>query len=203
LFPPGERELSEFHGCSNCEKTKKLCAKSPQSIGNKQWSQAMRGRKPLPTHLRLLRGNPGKRAIPKHEIVPDSSPDVPAAPAHVSGYALEEWNRLAPQLHRFGLLTSVDLSPFAAYCLCYQRWRQAEEGLKALADRDPLTCGIVLKQGKHGIAVMNPLVYASARAAADMVRYAAEFGFTPAARARIAAGVSGPPMSGKFDGLLA
>jgi P27 family predicted phage terminase small subunit len=193
------RELGKFQTHSNC----KFCAKSSQIIGNKQWSQNMRGRKPLPTHLRLLRGNPGKRAIPQNEMMPDSSLDVPPAPVHVRGYALEEWNRLAPELHRFGLLTNVDLIPFAAYCLCYQRWRQAEEALRVMADRDPLTFGIIIKQGKDGIAGVNPLVYASARAAADMVRYAAEFGFTPAARARIAAGVSGQPMSGKFDGLLA
>jgi len=41
-------------------------------------------------------------------------------------------------------------------------------------------------------------------AAADMVRYASEFGMTPVARARLAAGPHGePPGGGKFDGLLA
>jgi len=35
-----------------------------------------------------------------------------------------------------------------------------------------------------------------------MVRYAAEFGFSPAAGARIAAGVYEPPPGGKFDGLI-
>jgi hypothetical protein len=35
-----------------------------------------------------------------------------------------------------------------------------------------------------------------------MIRYAAEFGLTPAARARVAGGIFGRAMSGKFDGLL-
>jgi phage terminase small subunit len=47
----------------------------------------------------------------------------------------------------------------------------------------------------------NPLVAIAANAASDMVRYASEFGLTPLARGRIAAGGGyGPP--GKFDGLL-
>jgi hypothetical protein len=36
-----------------------------------------------------------------------------------------------------------------------------------------------------------------------MVRYASEFGMSPAARARIAAGAGFEPPPGKFDGLLA
>ena len=36
-----------------------------------------------------------------------------------------------------------------------------------------------------------------------MLRFAGEFGLTPVARSRIAAGVYAPPNPGKFDGLLA
>jgi phage terminase small subunit len=50
----------------------------------------------------------------------------------------------------------------------------------------------------------NPLIKISADAASDMIRYAGEFGLTPVARSRLAAGVGGqPPGGGKFDGLLA
>jgi hypothetical protein len=38
--------------------------------------------------------------------------------------------------------------------------------------------------------------------AADMVRYAGEFGFSPAARARIAAGPGSVQPASKFDGLF-
>jgi phage terminase small subunit len=41
----------------------------------------------------------------------------------------------------------------------------------------------------------------AANAAKDMLRFAGEFGLTPVARARIAAGVYAQP-NGKFDGLL-
>ena len=51
----------------------------------------------------------------------------------------------------------------------------------------------------------NPLVQIAREAANDMVRYAAEFDFSPAARSRIAAGVGPftPPPGGKFEDLLA
>jgi phage terminase small subunit len=43
----------------------------------------------------------------------------------------------------------------------------------------------------------------AADAARDMMKFAAEFGCTPIARSRIAAGVGGqPPSPGKFDGFL-
>jgi len=50
-----------------------------------------RGRKPLPTSLKLLCGNPGKQKLPKGEPDPDSN--IPAPPAVLNDYAFEEWNR--------------------------------------------------------------------------------------------------------------
>jgi P27 family predicted phage terminase small subunit len=70
-----------------------------------------------------------------------------------------------------------------------------------MAERDGATRGLLVKR-LDGNAARNPLVKIAADAASDMVRYAAEFGFSPAARARIAAGVHAQP-DGKFDGLLA
>ena len=49
---------------------------------------------------------------------------------------------------------------------------------------------------------MNPLVSIARKHAADVIRYASEFGLTPVARTRLAAGGYGPLMLGKFDGLL-
>jgi len=45
----------------------------------------------------------------------------------------------------------------------------------------------------NGNAIQNPLVGTANKAAADMMRYAAEFGMTPSARTRIAA--EAPPES--------
>jgi P27 family predicted phage terminase small subunit len=70
-----------------------------------------------------------------------------------------------------------------------------------MSESDEFTKGMII-QAADGTPRTNPLVRISADAASDMLRYASEFGFTAAARARIAGGVSGPPTPSKFDGLL-
>jgi hypothetical protein len=38
----------------------------------------LRGRRPKPTAIRVLEGNPGKRAINRREPIPTGSPEPPA-----------------------------------------------------------------------------------------------------------------------------
>ena len=63
---------------------------------------------------------------------------------------------------------------------------QAERALMRLAEADKATGGLLIKTS-NGNAIQNPLVGIANKAAADMVRYAAEFGMTPSARSRIKA----------------
>jgi hypothetical protein len=51
-------------------------------------------------------------------------------------------------------------------------------------------------------AKRNPLVKIAADAGADMLRYTSEFGLTPIARTRLAAGGFEPPSTSKFAGLI-
>jgi len=88
----------------------------------------MRGRKPKPTHLKLLEGNPDKRAINGAE--PQPARGIPTCPAHLSPPAKAEWKRLAQDLHRIGLLTLVDRGALAAYCQSWGRWVEAERKLQ-------------------------------------------------------------------------
>jgi phage terminase small subunit len=85
--------------------------------------------RPVPTQLEILRANPGKEKLNKHEPRPMVPPQVPDAPAFLNGYARAEWDCVADELHRLRLLTVVDLQPLAAYCQAYGRWRTAEEAL--------------------------------------------------------------------------
>jgi phage terminase small subunit len=70
-----------------------------------------------------------------------------------------------------------------------------------MAAGDPRFNGLMIT-GSTGSYLGNPLVKIARNAAADMLRFAAEFGMTPRARSYLdAAGrLSGPS---KFDGLLA
>ena len=76
----------------------------------------------------------------------------------------------------------------------------AERAIAAMAANDQLTRGLMIKT-TIGNAVQNPLVGTANKAASDMVRYAAEFGLSPVARARLALSVLAPHKS-KFDGLV-
>ena len=61
-----------------------------------------KGRKPTPTHLRVLRGNPSGRPLNKAE--PEFAADVPLRPpAHLDAEAKRCWKRLAPELVRLKL----------------------------------------------------------------------------------------------------
>jgi P27 family predicted phage terminase small subunit len=164
----------------------------------------MPGPRPQPIALRLLRGNPSKRPV-RRGFEPPQPPEPPAPPPFLSGYALEEWHRVAPGLTLFGLLTELDVATLAAYCVAFQTWRQSEELLAQLADADEKAHGLLVR-GSKGQPRANPLLQIAREAASDMIRAATEFGFSPAARSRIALGIGGPfarPPASKFDGLLA
>lgn len=160
----------------------------------------MRGRKPTPTHLRLLQGNPANRPVNANEPRPPRPPDIPPAPSILTPEAREEWNRVAEEVYNLGLLTVVDVQVLAAYCQAYGRWARAERKLAKVAELDDRTEGLIIKSA-NGNFIPNPLIWIATSAARDMVRYAAEFGFTPSSRTRIAVGRAVETAS-KFGGLL-
>jgi len=143
-----------------------------------------RGRKPKPTHLKIVTGNPGRRPINREEAAPKPEPARPAPPEHLCPEAKEEWSRVAEELYPLGLLTRIDRGALAAYCQAYGRWVRAEKKIAGLIELNPLTDGLMIVT-KAGNAIQNPLVGIANKAMADMVRYAAEFGMTPSARSRI------------------
>jgi P27 family predicted phage terminase small subunit len=142
----------------------------------------------------MLRGNPGQYPLNVDEPQPLMFSSVPEPPAFLSGYAREEWYRITPELHRMRLVTLVDINSLAAYCLAYERLRTAEELAKVRG---------LMVQTRGGPFRINPLIALAERAAAQMVKYAAEFGLTPASRSRITAGIGESRKPTKFDGLLA
>lgn len=151
----------------------------------------MRGRKPIPTRLKLLSGNPGKRPI-QAEPTPAPGP-LPEAPAFLDPYGLEEWTRLAFGLHGLGLLSDLDVAVLAAYCTAYSLWRQ---GVEELVRRS----GDTLLRGVGGGVAANAELTRIVRQQGElMLRFASEFGLTPAARARLRIEPKKP--GGKFHGL--
>lgn len=157
-----------------------------------------RGPQPLPTQLKLIRGNPGREVLNRHEPQPRLAPDVPVAPDYLTPYAREEWDRIITEIYRLKLVTIVDVTALTAYCETYSLWRTAKDAIAAMAAHDTLTKGLMVKT-PNGVSA-NPLVSVAQSAARDLIRFAAEFGLTPVARSRInAIEAIG---AGEFEGLL-
>lgn len=155
---------------------------------------ATRGPKPTPTHLKLVKGNPGKRTLNKREARPP--PAEPMPPAWLSDDAKVEWGRQMGALMRCGLMTEIDRAAFAAYCQAYGRWAQAERAITKMGEKDLLTGALMIKTS-NGNAVQNPLVGTANRSMELMLRAAAEFGMTPSARSRIDVEIRDPAPASK------
>lgn len=144
---------------------------------------ATRGRKPTPTAIKVLEGNPGHR--PLNEREPKPLRKAPTCPKWLEPAAKKEWRRLAKQMEAIGILTDVDMAAFASYCQAFARWKEAEEFIT-----------------QHGTIVRTPSGYWQTVPQVSiaqtynkiMTKLAIEFGLTPSSRSRIIAGaeVTGP-----------
>ncbi len=138
------------------------------------WTADMRGRRPKPTRLKVLTGNPGKRPMNTHEPKPE--PAVPECPNELGPVARAEWDRLAGELGKLKILTALDRAALAAYCGAYALWAEATEAIQKY--------GTMVKS-PSGYPIQSPYVSIANRQAEIMMRIASEFGFTPASRSRI------------------
>lgn len=136
----------------------------------------MRGRKPKPTALKLLQGNPGRRKVNADEPAP--STEIPLDPPEsLEGVARDEWLRVAPVLHRNGLLTECDTDALVLYCTLFARWQEAERQLRVY--------GLIIKsKSNNGYPILSPFLSISNEASRQCQKLLAEFGLTPSSRSR-------------------
>lgn len=132
--------------------------------------------KPKPTALRILQGNPGKRPLPKGEPKPKVL--LPPCPKHLDAEARREWRRMGHKLLSLGLMTEIDRSSLAAYCIAWSRWVTAEEMIAK--------SGLIIK-APTGFLLQNPMLAIANRAMEQLMKLAVEFGMTPSARSRVKA----------------
>ena len=137
----------------------------------------MRGRKPLPSNVVRLRGNPGKRRLNHAE--PRPAPRLPTCPACLGEAARKEWRRLSKELGELGLLTGLDRGMLAAYCQAHALWVEAVASIERY--------GTMVKS-PNGYPMQSPYVAVANKQVDIMVRIAAEFGMTPSSRTRIRVG---------------
>lgn len=139
----------------------------------------MRGRKPKPTHLRILEGNPGHRAINDAEPVPVG--DLTDPPDWFTESQRNNWFTAlahAPQ----GLLRKLDSSTLAVWAIAADLHQRACE---AQARLDATTALPLLTKSPSGMAMQSPYVGIINRQAQIMLKAASELGFTPSSRSRV------------------
>ena len=135
----------------------------------------MRGRKPKPTAVKKLAGNPGKRPLNASEPRPPVPDAVPYAPRHLNCEGKKEWRRVTGMLMDVGLYTEFDRAALAAYCQAWGRWVVAE---RMCAEQGEI---LISPKGNH---YQNPLRWEANKAVDLMRRMMTEFGMTPSSRSR-------------------
>jgi P27 family predicted phage terminase small subunit len=134
----------------------------------------MRGRKPVSTHLKVLRGNPGKRALNRSEPMPAG--DLLDAPAWMSEGQKAGWDYAIENAPR-GLLKKLDRSVLVAWVVAEDLHRQAAGMVEKY--------GILTKTPATGAPMQSPYLPVVNKQAQIMLRAAEQLGFSPSARSRV------------------
>jgi P27 family predicted phage terminase small subunit len=151
----------------------------------------MQGRKPKPTALKLLAGNPGKRPLRLDEFKPYA--ELPKAPKHLKGEALKEWKRVTVELNRYQMISAIDRGALAMLCTCWGRYVQAEEMIEKAAVQAPGSFGMFVKT-PNNFAVQSPWLAVSNKAMEQYKVLCSEFGLTPSARSRMPVSTTQMPL---------
>lgn len=137
-----------------------------------------RGPAAKPTALKILEGNPGNRRLNDNEPKYGLSEETNKAPPWLGKYAKKEWKRVLPLLSKNGLMTDADYMALCAYCQNVDTWVNAEKMKRA----EGLT-----EVTSKGCTIQHPAVGIANTAMTNMLKFAKEFGLTPASRANLSA----------------
>jgi len=129
--------------------------------------------RPVPTKLKILRGNPGKRPLNTQE--PQPKVGAPSCPPHLGEIARAHWRRMVKEMRPLNLLTRLDVAALAIHCDRWERWVQATEELRKY--------GPVLKMG--AMLIQSPYIAIADKAMNQILKTGAEFGYTPSSRTRL------------------
>ena len=134
----------------------------------------MAGRKPLPTHLKIVKGTARTHRINKKE--PKPPPLAPEPPDYLDDRAKAKFTDMAAMLARHGVMTELDVSALSRYVVIWCRWIDAENEIKK---RGP----VVKTTG--GNIIQNPFLPIANKCLLQMAQIESEFGLTPSSRSRV------------------
>jgi P27 family predicted phage terminase small subunit len=135
----------------------------------------VKGRKPKPTNLHILNGNPSKKTLNTNE--PKPAPIAPKCPAWLNAEGKRHWKYIAPKLERLGLLTEIDGAALACACNEFGEYIQLRRIIKAKGSRTFMT--------ETGYEAAIPEISIANKALTNYKAFLVEFGMTPSSRSRI------------------
>jgi P27 family predicted phage terminase small subunit len=134
----------------------------------------MRGRKPKPTWLKIIGGNPGGRPLNPHEPVPkDPLTDAPTDFSDAQKAIWDHAMKAAPP----GLLTELDRHMLVNYCVAADLHHQARLKIQQF--------GPIIKAPQSGVPMQSPYMAVLNKQAQIMQKCMSEMGFTPSSRSRV------------------
>jgi P27 family predicted phage terminase small subunit len=151
----------------------------------------MKGRKALPDNMHVLQGTHRKDRHGGNVAVTIVNPDPPEGLPEV---AAGEWLRIAPILSKYRLLSDLDLTALEMYCRVYARWLDAEHRLECKES--------LVFRTKTGYEAQSAYLSIINQCLKQMQSLMAEFGMTPATRARMKDIANQPQQLGMFDDFI-
>lgn len=148
----------------------------------------MKGRKPLPTVVKLISRSQHLRDDIDDEPIPPGVLIEP--PTSITESQKKLWDDAIENAPR-GLLRKLDGR------LLYV-WVVAAD-LHEMATREVNRFGMIVKSPKQGLPIQSPYLPIMNRQAEIMARYTAELGFSPTSRSRITLAGSGAKSTNRFS----
>lgn len=147
------------------------------------------GRTAIPAAVHLVRDNPSK--LPLADLMGEANAprikvEIPERPKNLTRLGAAEWDRITPLLQASGLLSKTYLFAAAVYCEAFGEWVYLSTQLKAKYKTDGEKAYI--DETPSGYKQIAALVTARDRASERCLRFAKEFGLTPATHIQSTAG---------------
>lgn len=136
-----------------------------------------KGRKPTPSHLKIVRGT--DRADRMNPDEPQPARARPSAPAHMTDRGREAWGYVIAVLDRMGVLTEADALAVELLCEARSDWLSARDQIAAGGGETYTTDG--------GLIKAHPAVAMRNDAARRLQSMLVEFGLSPASRSKVSA----------------
>jgi P27 family predicted phage terminase small subunit len=139
----------------------------------------MKGRKPIPTALKKLRGTDQPVRINQNEAQASIVSKLPPPPKWFSPLAKKIYKTKGQELMNQNILATLDLDMFILYCNEYAIYIETSEQINEVPNRATIS--------EASEKILNRIVRKNQRAWERAKSIAIEFGFTPSARARVKA----------------